>query len=563
MKREKISLQVVAFNSILMLSVALILVIGAVTLINNFFSTMRSYKRETAHSMEYAVSLIGAPYLEKMYADTRRIYENVPKEAAKDQYSEEYISCFIPLVDDEFWEARDILVLCREKNQLDSMSVFFPDVEKERAVFVIDGYDIEGAYLPGQYLSTEESDIDTPQEMDTVASSDLVLHVGRGDLNGWIATNYIKIFDSKGEFLGYCTCDVNITNFLNRLMRSAILYIVVFMVLVALMAYMISRQMKKRIISPINTLAATAEEYTKRDKTVEEEGEPFFKNLPINTNDEIETLYNSLSEMESDISATMKRIREMAAEKERAAAEMNLAARIQSDMLPTSFPLFPGRNDFDVYASMDPAKEVGGDFYDVFLTDETHLALVIADVSDKGVPASLFMVISKALIKERARRGGTPSQILYDVNNALCEGNTAMMFVTVWMAMLNLRTGELIECNAGHEKPVLLKNNGECELIRTEHGPVLGAMNNMDQEDEYYQLSPGDRIFVYTDGLPEATNARGERLGEERMFEIIKKYRDDGNEALLKDIRKDVDEFVKDAPQFDDLTMLVATYKGE
>ncbi len=563
MKRERVSLQVVAFNYILLISVALILVIGAVTLVNNFFSTMRSYKRETANSMEYVVSLIGVSYLEKLFDDTREIYENIPDEVAADEYSDEYISYFVPLIDDEFWEARDLIVLSRQKHRLDSISLFFPDVDRERAVFVIDGYDLEDAYIPGQYLSTEESDIDTPEEMDKVASSDLILTFGYGELNGWIATNYIRIYDSKGDFLGYCTCDVNITDFLTRQLRSAIIYIVGFVAVVVLMAYSVRYFMKKRIISPINTLAVTAEEYTKRDKTVEKEGKPFFDNLSISTNDEIETLYHSLSDMETDISTTMKRVREMTADQERAAAEMNLAARIQSDMLPSSFPLFPDRDDFDVYATMDPAKEVGGDFYDVFLIDDSHLCFVIADVSGKGVPAALFMVISKTLVNERAHRGGKPSEILFDVNNVLNKGNTAFMFVTVWLAILDLDTGEMMASNAGHEKPVFIRSDGKCTLVAEEHGAAMGVVEDLKQKDLLYTMSPGDRVLIYTDGLPEATNAEGKRLGESKMIEIIQKYCDDDNYSLLTDIRRDVDDFVKDAPQFDDITMMVVTYKGK
>jgi sigma-B regulation protein RsbU (phosphoserine phosphatase) len=280
------------------------------------------------------------------------------------------------------------------------------------------------------------------------------------------------------------------------------------------------------------------------------------------TNDEIEVLAESFSMLSGKTLEYISEVKNVTAEKERIGADLSLATRIQANMLPSIFPAFPDRAEFDIYASMDPAKEVGGDFYDFFTIDDDHLCVFIADVSGKGVPASLFMVISKTLIKERARRGGTPAQILYDVNNTLCEGNTAMMFVTVWLAILDLATGELTECNAGHEKPVFIRKGGECELIKTEHGTVLGALPDMEQRDDCYVLAPGDRVFVYTDGLPEATSAEGKRLGEEKMFEIIKKYREDDNETLLKDIRKDVDDFVGEAPQFDDLTMLVVTYMG-
>ena len=432
MKRYQTSLRVTAFKYIALVATVLILVIGMVTILNNFFSTMRSYKRETANAMEYAVSLVGVEYLERAYAQTRKVYESLPDDIKADPFSDEYIESVMGLIDEDFWRAYDTLSLCREKNDLDSIALIFPDVERQRAVYVVDGYVIEAAYIPGQYLSTEVENIDTPQEMERVASSDLILHVGHGEVNGWIATNYIKIYDSTGAFLGYCTCDVNITDFFNRLIRSAVIYVIVFMILIIIMALSASYFMRKRIIDPINTLATTAVEYTARDKTLDIEVNSYFDKLNVNTKDEIETLCYSLSDMEADINSTMKRIREMTAEKERVAAELDLAARIQANMLPTDFPLFPDHKEFDLYATMDPAKEVGGDFYDAFMIDDTHLGMVMADVSGKGVPAALFMVISRTTLKNRACMGGTPAEIIRDVNKSLCQGNTEICYRMAW-----------------------------------------------------------------------------------------------------------------------------------
>ncbi len=563
LQKDRRSLQVVAFNTILFISTALILLIGAVTLLNNYIVKMKEYKRETANIMEYAVSLLGTSYLEKAYNSTKKLYNDLPEEIAKDQFSEEYIDYFLELIDEDFWNAYDSLALIREKNKLASLDFIFLDHERKRAVYIIDASNIEEAYIPGQWLSEEDNGIDTQQQMDKVASSKYKIYVGYGDVSGWIATNYLKVYDANGEFLGYCTCDINVTYFIKDLIVEAIVYILICMILIAIVAYRVSRIMRKKMIIPINTLAMTAEEYTKRDKAVEDEDKLFFEGLNIHTNDEIETLYHSLTDMELDIKETMGRIRMMTAEKEKAAAEMDLAARIQVSMLPGNFPLFPDHSEFDIYASMDPAKEVGGDFYDAFLIDPSHLCLVIADVSGKGVPAALFMVISKTVIKHRARMGGSPSEIIEDVNKTLCEGNSEMMFVTVWLAILDITTGEMISVNAGHENPVLMRKNGECELIKTVHGMVLGAVPGLKYENEYCNLSEGDRFFVYTDGLPEATNSQDERLTEPVMFEIIQKHSADDNRMLLQNIRSDVDSFVKDAPQFDDLTMLVIEYKGK
>jgi len=231
-------------------------------------------------------------------------------------------------------------------------------------------------------------------------------------------------------------------------------------------------------------------------------------------------------------------------------------------MLPRIFPPFPERQDFDIYATMDPAKEVGGDFYDFFLTDDDHLCLVMADVSGKGVPAALFMVIAKTLIKNHALHGESPSEILYNVNNQLCEGNEAEMFVTVWLAIIELSTGRGMAANAGHEHPAIRRGDGKYELAVYRHAPAVAAMEGIPFRQHEFELSPGDRLFVYTDGVPEATDAHDELFGPERMVAALNREPDAAPEALLRNVRQGIDVFVGDAPQFDDITMLGLHYKG-
>ena len=211
---------------------------------------------------------------------------------------------------------------------------------------------------------------------------------------------------------------------------------------------------------------------------------------------------------------------------------------------------------------MTPAKEVGGDFYDFFLVDEDHLAMVMADVSGKGVPAALFMVITKTLIKNRAQMGDSPADILYHVNNQLCDGNESDMFVTVWLAILELSTGKGIAANAGHEHPVLCRKGGRYELVVYRHSMAVAAMEDITFKEHGFELHPGDRIFVYTDGVPEATNAKNELFGTERMLEALNRDPDAAPEEQLKAVRESVDEFVGEAPQFDDMTMLGFCYNG-
>ena len=250
------------------------------------------------------------------------------------------------------------------------------------------------------------------------------------------------------------------------------------------------------------------------------------------------------------------------AERERITNDLHMANQIQTSVLPHEFPPFPERKEFELYAMMEPAREVGGDFYDFFLIDEDHLCLVIADVSGKGIPASLFMMNSKVLIKSFASGDNSPSEVLEKVNKEICENNQMEMFVTVWLGVLELSTGKIVASNAGHEYPVIGHAGGEFELIRDKHGFVVGGMDGVKYTDYELQLQPGDKLFVYTDGVPEAANVRDELFGTDRMLDALNADRYAPVEELLRNVRRAVSEFTEGAEQFDDLTMLVAEYLG-
>lgn len=249
-------------------------------------------------------------------------------------------------------------------------------------------------------------------------------------------------------------------------------------------------------------------------------------------------------------------------ERERIGAELNVATQIQADMLPCIFPAFPGRTEFDIFASMSPAKEVGGDFYDFFLVDDDHLAIVIADVSGKGVPAALFMVIAKTLLKNAMQTGLSPRVALEKVNNQLCENNKAEMFVTVWLGLYEISTGCLHASNAGHEYPAVKRSNGAFELFKDRHGFVVAGMENMRYTEYELTLGPGDTLFVYTDGVVEATDDSNEPYGSERMLKALNESCDGKPEELLRQVKSDIGDFVGDAPQFDDITMLAIQRKA-
>jgi serine phosphatase RsbU (regulator of sigma subunit) len=239
-----------------------------------------------------------------------------------------------------------------------------------------------------------------------------------------------------------------------------------------------------------------------------------------------------------------------------------MATRIQAETLPNIFPAFPERDDFNVHASMNPAKEVGGDFYDFFLIDDTHLGIVMADVSGKGVPAALFMMVSKILIQNIAMMGNSPEETLKFVNNQLCSNNPEDMFVTVWYGCLDLETGTLTAANAGHEYPYLKLPDGRFEMVKDRHGLVIGGMPGVSYKQYELYLEPGAKLFLYTDGVPEATNAELELFGPERLLEALRGAEDKTPEDILAHVENAVKGFVKEAPQFDDLTMLCIEYLG-
>lgn len=254
-------------------------------------------------------------------------------------------------------------------------------------------------------------------------------------------------------------------------------------------------------------------------------------------------------------------------EKSVAENELHMASEIQENMLPRVFPPYPERKEFDIFASMSPAREVGGDFYDLFLIDDDHLALVIADVSGKGIPAALYMMVCKSLIKSQTianGKKGSTAQVLINVNNQLSENNELNMFVTVWLGIVTISTGKLVYSNAGHEYPILKKGNDPFSLLKDKHSPPLGCMEGVRYREQKTKLDPGDILFLYTDGVAEATNRDNELYGLDRLLEALND-RSHGNRTAMEtdfDVKYSVDLFVGGAPQFDDLTMLTFIYNG-
>ncbi len=373
---------------------------------------------------------------------------------------------------------------------------------------------------------------------------------------GYLTSSMMPVIDSRGDVVALLFVDVWMQVIITTL-HGYIVKMVLFS-LGILAAFSIGYWffMRGNFISPLMRIRRNVTEFAQNDTATTTSLES------IRTKDEIQDLAESISLMENDIIRYIGSIRTITAEKERIGAELSIATRIQADMLPRTFPPFPDRHEFELYASMNPAREVGGDFYDFFLVDDDHIALVMADVSGKGVPAALFMVVTRTLIKNRAQMGDSPAEILKNVNEQLCEGNEADLFVTVWLAIIEISTGRGLAANAGHEHPVIRRAGGQYELVRYRHSLAVAALKDVRFREHPFELHPGDSLFVYTDGVPEATNAGDELFGAERMLAALNRDPGAAPHELLKTVRREIDAFAGDAPQFDDITMLNFQYAG-
>lgn len=321
---------------------------------------------------------------------------------------------------------------------------------------------------------------------------------------------------------------------------------------------------EKKISRPVEKLAKVAQGYYSEHSNEEDRKKLLDACREYSgDNTEVGDLARSYISMAEDIGNYVANLKTVTAEKERINAELSLASDIQAHMLPCIFPAFPDRSEFDIFADMTPAKEVGGDFYDFFMVDKSHLAVVIADVSGKGVPAALFMVIAKTLIKNYAQSGMQPEDVFTAANRMLCDGNEDGLFVTAWMGVLELNTGKLTFVNAGHNPPMLKQKGGEFTFLKSKAGFVLAGMETMKYHRNELILSPGDRLMLYTDGVTEATNSAEQLYGEERLADFLNNHSDESAEQILHDLKADIYAFQGEAPQFDDITMLMLDFRDK
>ncbi len=377
-------------------------------------------------------------------------------------------------------------------------------------------------------------------------------------------TAFKTVYDSAGNPVCVIGADI-FAEIMSEHVRSYIFYVAAFGCIVLILGVMGFRLISRQyIMKPVMELLTSTENFLNQTKIAEVPEDIDITTPEIKADTELRDLAYQLSDMMNGTKDYMINLRTVTKESERIGTELQVATNIQRDLLPSIFPPYPERKEFDVYGYMHPAKEVGGDFYDFFFIDHDHFAMVIADVSGKGVPAALFMVITKTLINNQVQMTGLNdlSGSLEAVSNKLCESNSEEMFVTVWLAIVDLKTGDGVSINAGHEHPALRRKNGQYELIKYPHSPAVAVMEGIKFKEHQFHLDPGDSIYVYTDGVPEATDDKNELFGEQRLVKALNKDSNASMEKLFNNVIGDVREFVGDAPQFDDMTMMGFRYNG-
>ena len=374
---------------------------------------------------------------------------------------------------------------------------------------------------------------------------------------GYLTSCMLPVNDANGKTAAILFVDVFMDIIVSTLMGYIFNVAIITLVLVALICIAYWKFMKNSVVRPIKLIGENTREFAENDVKITDSINE------VKTGDELQELAESVLSMEHSIVSYIENIKTITAEKERIGAELDVAAHIQASMLPCIFPAFPDRSEFEIYATMDPAKEVGGDFYDFFMVDERHLAIVVADVSDKGVPAALFMVIGKTLIKDHTVPGADLGDVFTEVNELLCQSNSEGLFITAFEGVLDLVTGEFNFVNAGHEMPYFYRDGKGFEPFKTKSGFVLAGMDGIKYRGGSITLNEGDKIFQYTDGITEATDSNFELYGMDRLTAILNENKDNGPFDILPAIKSDIDKFVGDAPQFDDITMLCLEFKAK
>ena len=517
----------------------------------------RHYKQLAGNIAKTSAIAVDKKMVKKYTEAVKEIYLKNPMPEITEVNEEEYFGQYETVMDDEYKILFNRLSDIKKSNVVKSLYIIYVDADSKSCVYIIDADNTEGACPMGTWDIIYEDNYNVLTNPEDGFDS----YITNTEEYGWLCSAGAAIMDENGQVIAHAMVDLSMDEVMNEryafCRNLCIVMFVITMVILAIFVIIINRS----VINPINILSDAARGFVDGMNSETEAGKTFFDEINIKSGDEIEQLHTSFKFMEKELYDYIENLSRITSEKERIGAELNIATKIQADMLPSIFPAFSECKEIDIYATMHPAKEVGGDFYDFFMVDDTHLAIVIADVSGKGIPAALFMVIGKTLIKDHTQTGSDLSQVFEKVNNLLCESNSEGLFITAFEGVLDLVTGEFVYVNAGHECPYIYRKGDKYTLHSIEPGFVLAGIEDMTYDTGSIKLEPGDRIFQFTDGVTEAINIDEELYGDKRLEDVLNSNTDKNPLELLKAIKKDIEDFVGEADQFDDITMLCVEYR--
>ncbi|MBR2527452.1 MAG: SpoIIE family protein phosphatase [Blautia sp.] len=511
----------------------------------------------TAHQANLAVSFdsTSAQYAQSVM----KIYNSLTPSQLDEVWTDAYREYFSAVENTEQHNIlRQRMMDFLEYSNVTAVYLGMFDEKNQAVVYISDPDVVVDPTAPGDWEKVPQKTIDTFMRKYN-SDRPYVIEWFRG--YGLLCVSAVPIYNDVGELSAFLIVEANLRDIITGMGGYALGLSVLLAILTIIIAWRLISKMESMIVKPVNEITLAAINYMD-DKNKGVSNTMRFSELEIDTGDELQRMSEVMAKMERDLIVYEKNLTSVTAENERIGAELDLAHRIQSEMLPNIFPPFPDRTDLNIFASMDPAKEVGGDFYDFFLLNQDHLGLVMADVSGKGVPAALFMMISRILVRNYVMAGASPRDVLEKVNQQIYDNNPEEMFITIWLGILDLKTGHLIASNAGHEYPILQQAEGKFKMFKDKHGFVVGGMEGMKYTNYELLLRKGAKLFVYTDGVPEATNSDGELFGMDRLLRALNQTAEARPEQVLENARLAVNRFVNGAPQFDDITMMCLEYFG-
>ena len=483
---------------------------------------------------------------------THGVYRGLdkPQEMFRDN-KEEYYRCFTEITKNPKYIAlQNKLKLLCSATQASEIDIFIVYPDEEMGIYIVDAREVELINCGEQFSMTKDNFDENGLFKGFYSQSRFF---------GKVWTSGIHLFDDKSKGMSvYMTADIPTSVINTKVNLFVMRLMVISLLLSAIVSVGITMILRRNLVRPVKEVSGLARSFIDgyENRAKDSGKSDVFGKLETGRVDEINILIRSMQKMEGEMNGYIDDLKTATAERERISTELDLASKIQAAMLPSTFPPFPHRSEFNIFASMTPAKEVGGDFYDFYLIDDDHLALVIADVSGKGVPGALLMMVTKIIIKNYALMGNSPAKILELLNDQICSNNQADMFVTVWVGILTISEGKITAASAGHEYPFIKKGKGGFEVLKDKHGFVIGGMEDMTYTEYEIKLEKGDTLFLYTDGLVEATNSEEEMFGAERVLRHLNDTKDAPPEIILDHMKNAVKGFVGDAMQFDDLTML-------